>query len=80
MTPETPPDSAGVPAGSCGWVALRSGLWIDLAVLGVLLAGTFLDAERWSEAYWIILGTGLGKSVATGLASYLGCRRRLARG
>lgn len=80
MTTQTPPEGQGVPAGSCGWMALRSGLWVDLAVLGALLVVSVLDADRWPDAYWIILGTGLSKSVSTGIAAYVGCRRTLGRG
>lgn len=66
-------------AGGCAWAALRAGLWMDLLLLGGLLVVVAFRPTRWTEVYWVIMGTGLYKSVTTGVASYLTCRARINR-
>jgi hypothetical protein len=73
------PNAPPVAPDACAWDALRSGLWLDLALLFGLLVLAAARPERWESLYWIVLGTGLGKSVSTGLASFWSCRSRLRR-
>lgn len=74
-TPETTP----IGAGGCAWAALRAGLWMDVLLFLGLTVVVALRPARWTEVYWVILGTGLYKSLTTGVASYFQCRARLRR-
>lgn len=66
-TPATRTDAA-----NRGWRTFAQGVAIDVAVaVAVALLAWLPDADLSSRAAWIILGTAVGKTVLTAVASYV---------
>ena len=79
MTDPSTEDTPQPTQDNCAWAALRAGLWLDGVLFFGLLIVVAFRPSRWTEVYWVIMGTGLYKSVTTGVATYLSCRAKLRR-